>query len=344
MAEKYEVVIIGAGPAGLECARTLAEGGKKVLVLERNLSIIPRKCSGTLTNKDINFKLPESNKIRFNKIYLHFPKGEVTIGSKKLPLVTLDRCNLKKYLFELSKESGAEIRVNSPVLSIEDDFVVVNGKEIKFDYLIGADGSSSILRHHLGLKIKKKLTVVQYNLPIKSKKISIFFDSKFFASGYAWAFPYKNFTLVGACVDSRNLEAAELEKNLIEWMKQRKFSIKNANFEAAIINYDYRGYKFGNKFLIGDAGGFASGLTREGIYFARISGKDVANLILNDKYTPKGIEAILRLKKSQERILSLLRFSGFLRPAVIKMMYFFAKREYFKKKILSQIALYKRKL
>lgn len=34
MSERYDVVIAGAGPAGAQCARDLAERGYEVLVLE----------------------------------------------------------------------------------------------------------------------------------------------------------------------------------------------------------------------------------------------------------------------------------------------------------------------
>lgn len=34
-AEKMDVIIIGAGPAGIACAYTLAKAGKEVLVIER---------------------------------------------------------------------------------------------------------------------------------------------------------------------------------------------------------------------------------------------------------------------------------------------------------------------
>ena len=57
--EKYDVVIIGAGPAGLKCAEILAKNNKKVLVLEKNKNIGKKVCAGGLTMKDFELGIPD---------------------------------------------------------------------------------------------------------------------------------------------------------------------------------------------------------------------------------------------------------------------------------------------
>jgi flavin-dependent dehydrogenase len=49
--ESYDVVIVGAGPGGLACARALAGSGKRVLVLEKAASLGKKICAGELTAK-----------------------------------------------------------------------------------------------------------------------------------------------------------------------------------------------------------------------------------------------------------------------------------------------------
>ena len=68
--------------------------------------------------------------------------------------------------------------------------------------------------------------------------------------------------------------------------------------EAANINFDYRGYRFDNKFLIGDAAGLASGLTGEGIYSAVCSGQAAARTILNPCH--KDTELLNLIKKHRK--------------------------------------------
>jgi choline dehydrogenase-like flavoprotein len=49
--ESYDVIIVGAGPGGLACARALAGSGKRVLVLEKAASLGKKICAGELTAK-----------------------------------------------------------------------------------------------------------------------------------------------------------------------------------------------------------------------------------------------------------------------------------------------------
>ena len=57
---KYEVVIVGAGPGGLRCAEILGQAGKKVLLLEKNAVIGPKICAGGVTRKSIKLlKIPK---------------------------------------------------------------------------------------------------------------------------------------------------------------------------------------------------------------------------------------------------------------------------------------------
>ena len=58
--DKYDVIIVGAGPAGLIAAKNLA-GKKKVLVLEKNRMVGDKVCAGGLTVKDFKeFDTPKS--------------------------------------------------------------------------------------------------------------------------------------------------------------------------------------------------------------------------------------------------------------------------------------------
>ena len=49
--DSYDVVIVGAGPGGLSCARALAGSGQRVLVLEKSEALGKKICAGELTAK-----------------------------------------------------------------------------------------------------------------------------------------------------------------------------------------------------------------------------------------------------------------------------------------------------
>ena len=53
--------------------------------------------------------------------------------------------------------------------------------------------------------------------------------------------------------------------------------------------------------------GFASGLTGEGMYFAMVSGIEIAKKIIDPKYDQPKLKEVIILKKKHEEILSLIK-------------------------------------
>jgi len=306
--DKYEIVIIGAGPAGLAAAEVLAKNGREVLVFEKNKIIGKKVCGGGLSRKflELNYPMKEIGDRFFDSVNYYYQEKKRKISAKSPLIVITEREKLGEYMANIAIKEGAKIRLDSLVERIEDGFVIVNGKKIYFDFLIGADGSNSIVRRFLNIPSKKFLFSLGYNIPKKYKNLEIFFDSKIFGDGYGAVFSHKDYTQIGITIDSNFYTIKEARKVLDNWIKKMKFNIKNGKFMAGVINYDYRGFQFGNKFLIGDAGGFASGLTGEGIFQAILSGREVAKKIINPDYNCPGIKHILTYKFLQERILKRL--------------------------------------
>ncbi len=325
--EKYEVVIVGAGPAGLRAAKILAEAGKRVIVLEKNPVIGPKICAGGVFSKVFQLGIPEDLiERKFYSVKIHLPGKTYEIKSRDYLLSTVDRENLGQWLAKEAENAGAKILTKSFVSKIEKEKVILRtGQVFYFDYLVGADGGNSAVRKYLKLPVKFALTF-QYTSPQYFKDLEIFYDTDLFGAGYGWIFPYKKWTKIGCGSDLKLQTSAatpfspsQLRKNFEQWLAKMKINCQGAKLESLIISYHYQGHQFGNMFLIGEAAGFVSGLSGSGIYSGLISGQEIAKKILNKKYRPK-IFLMLASQKLQEKILEIINANRFLMNCFIRLL------------------------
>ncbi len=299
--EKYDTIIVGAGPAGLRAARVLAEAGKNILVVEKNKGIGQTICAGGLTLRDMEFVPKNIVDSEFNYVILHTAKGSYDVDLGSHPVFTVDRDKLGQSMANEAKNAGAQIRTACRVSAIEGNHIVVNGEKTGFDHLVGADGSNSIVRKFLDIPVDKTGIGIQYVSKTLRENLEVFVDD-FRDILYSWIFPHRGFTSIG--IGGKTGKGASMRRDLDKLCD--RLAIEKTRFEAARINIDYKGFVFGNRFLAGDAAGFASGLTGEGIYQAILSGEEVSKGILNRDYRYPGIKQILRIKNRQESILRIL--------------------------------------
>ena len=76
MVEKYDVIVVGGGPAGLECARALIGSSLSVLVLEKKERIGPKTCAGGIVETVEPIRLPTAD-VRC------FPSLNIRVGQKR---------------------------------------------------------------------------------------------------------------------------------------------------------------------------------------------------------------------------------------------------------------------
>ena len=315
--ENYDVVIVGAGPAGLRCAEMLAKSDKTVLLLEKNKIIGPKVCGGGLPNTDLDrFNIPdELLEKKFKAMTIHSPFFQNEIKSDDEFLYTINREKFGQWQLGKIDKTKVKIRIKTKVKEVDKDYVVLDTDEkIGFKYLIGADGANSIVRKYLGLKTEKFCVAIQYIIPSNEfEKLEFFFDSKLFNSWYAWIFPRKDFVSIGCGCNTNMLSAKKLRENFDIWLKKNQIDISEGRYEAYTINYDYRGYKFDNIFLAGESAGLVSGLTGEGIHSALVSGEEVVKSVLDENYNSKKIEQIVKVGDRHIKILNFLDKLGIFR-------------------------------
>lgn len=316
----YDVVIIGAGPGGLNCAKFLEKSDLKVLLLEKNPVIGPKICAGGITTKDLAYlKIPQDIiDYSYNQIVFETPKIATCAKAKNAFVCTIDRHKFGQW--QLGQLKKTTVLTEKKVVKIMKNSVLLEtGEEIFFKYLVGADGSNSIVRRHLGIKSENIGIGIQYIIPIKKeykKELVLRFSNKEFSLFYGWIFPHKDYLSIGTGGIKGKSDFGKLKKNLENWIKKLGIEIKDGRFEGFVINSDMSECDFGNIFLVGDAAGLASPLTGEGIYSALVSGQEIAEKIIGPDKKLDKISQLKNLLSSHRKIAKTIERAGILRQTI----------------------------
>ncbi len=284
----------------MKCAQQLKNTELSVLLIEKNKIIGPKVCAGGLTGLSAGFDLPESKMRSFNELMFYIDRERYKV-KLIFPLKTIDRYDLGQHL--LSKIKQAEnitILKETIATQIKKDKIITNKGEFYYNYLVGADGSNSLVRRFLGLKSDVSIGLC-CKVPQVTKDLIFYFNPKLLKWGYVWVFPHKHYTNIGVYFDPKHLSSKKAKEVLEDFLKKNRFVYSEKNFEAAILNFLYNGCVFKNTFLIGDAAGLVSKITGEGISPAMISGKEIGKKILKPNYRMQELARVLRVKERQER-------------------------------------------
>ena len=341
MTKKFDIIIVGGGPAGLQCARDLSKSSLRVLLLEKREGFGDKLCAGGLTAKAMEI-LPLPDHIIEQKILrtsIHSRRRDAGTVTPEAKLFTVNRQVLGAYQRSLLEGTQVEVRTNSQVIEIRDQQVILKGGEaFGYRYLVGADGYSSLVRRHLGLKVDKKLIGFQYNIPVEHEypALEISMDARRFSVWYAWIFPHGNTIAVGCCCDPSRVDPQKIKDGFHDWLNDREIDPGDARLESYPIAYDYRGVKFGNIFLVGEAAGLASGFTGEGIYQSLVSGQEVACMIIDPRYKADKLDQVLKYNRILERVMAVFRWAGPLRGSLQEFLVILMNKEWLRMKINAQ--------
>jgi geranylgeranyl reductase len=343
--EHYEVIIVGGGPAGLECARELSNSSLRVLLLEKREGFGDKLCAGGLTLKDMEI-LPLPDHVIEQKILhtsIHSRRRSSGAVTKEPFIFTVDRKVLGSYQRSLLEGTGVEVRTSSQVSGVKGQHILLkDGTAIGFNYLVGADGYSSLVRRHLGLKMEKRLIGFQYTVQLEQEypTLELHMDARRFSTWYAWIFPHGDTIAVGCCCDPRKMNPQKLKAGFHKWLNDRNIEPGDSRLESCPIACDYRGISFGNIFLAGEAAGLASGLTGEGIYQSLASGQEVARMILDPEYEPENLEKVLKYNRATDRVMLFFRRAGLFRGVVQELLLILMNTDRIRNKVRNQFSPY----
>ncbi len=296
----FDVIIIGGGPAGSACARTLSAGGRKVAVLDRAHFPRVKLCAGWLSAPvwDALGCTPGAypGKVwSWNHCHVHYHGHCHTIRAQGH---FIRRIEFDDWLL---RTSGAQVfETSAKTFQRDNGYWHVNGK-FRARSLVGAGGTNCpVARALFPKKLRRPVGAQEHEFQTSSADIArtragadgepeLLLHDDF--SGYAWNVPKTDWLNVGCgTVNPKKVHAG--------WKSARDYFESRAHLPSAAASeldrakghayylYDpsnLEGCQHHNAFSIGDSLGLAQPLTAEGILPAILSGTICAEAILQGR-------------------------------------------------------------
>ena len=295
MPQLWDVVIVGAGPAGSAAAYDLAAAGRRVLLVDRATFPRAKACAGGLTMKAVKaLRYPIDPVVRTwvrDIVLEEKPGSQVRVGRKAPVCAMTVREELDLFCLEKTLARGAAFLQIPAITAIvqQDDRVVMSlgdGTTIEARYLLGADGVHSRVRALAtdGRWFRAGFAV-EANVPYRDEgakhetadSYPLTFDFGAVSRGYGWLFPRDTHVNVGLYVEatgpSSRLDRAALDRYIAARCGPARSYGKPVGQFLGLGAAGYTPEPATRVLLAGDAAGFVDPLTGEGIYGAIRSGQ-----------------------------------------------------------------------
>jgi digeranylgeranylglycerophospholipid reductase len=325
-----DVIVVGAGPAGSIADKTVAESGYSVTVYEKGPLKREKPCGGGVSDRvEKEFNLNPEDPFwerECRGIFLCSPQNNSVrlmdkAGGKGYLVM---RETFDSYLVEKAQKEGATFVENTLVEPSIKNGVVhgVKTKDevIESDIVIACDGTPSSFAQKLGIytgTAYNQATTYQYQMKMDNAEIDekigdnmeIYFGHQWVPYGYSWIFPKRGVVTVGngTWLYAMREKRVNLKKYLDTFIKEHPIAsekLKNAEIlypQSAMMGFRgiVRTLYLDNFMIAGDAAGFVSVPTGEGIYYSMVSGQ-IAGTVAAEALQAKDTSRTF-LKKYEKR-------------------------------------------
>lgn len=307
---QYDVIVIGAGPAGAIASKCCAEKGISTLLLEKER--IPRfkLCGGGVTMSalsHLDFGI-EKDLIE-RECYgerVHFKRHHVE-GRRNSPVaIFVSRDKFDAYLVSKAVDAGSELHEGEKAVSIkpEQSKIVVKTKKETYsaEVIIGADGVNSLCSSYVReFTMPEELGLcIAAEIPATNEEVDEYIDTAadihygVSELGYGWVFPKeKHFSAgIGGILTSMK-NPRDRFRNFLKRLGFRTDVVTHAHL---IPSGGYEREVCSERIiLVGDAAGFVDPYSGEGIKYAFISGKLAAERVVesyeNDDFSKQALDS-----------------------------------------------------
>lgn len=319
--DRVDVIVVGAGPAGLMAAREASKRGAAVLLLEKENSFGLKVCGEAVSRSALDTaEIPPSDrkqvissKIRGCNIYSPDEKKVVQLLAEDLGYkegYILDKPLFLEKIAEMAAEDGVTIHMNSEVKSVKREKGVISGvlcekhgktEHVRSKTVIGCDGfNSSVLKDALGISPRPVIPCIQYKMADcrgLEKGMMLFYLGKEVApGGYVWVFP-KSENTANVGIGARRGPAKQYLDKFIQKHQEMFAKAKITNMGAAAVPVCGQLVNTVNKNLLicGDASGQVIPFTGGGIHSSLWGGKLAGRTMA--KALEEGDTSVDRLKR-----------------------------------------------
>ncbi|MBQ0985734.1 geranylgeranyl reductase family protein [Streptomyces sp. F63] len=293
-ADVWDVVVVGAGPAGASAAYAAAVAGRRTLLLEK--AELPRykTCGGGIIGPSRDalppgFELPLRDRVHAVTFSLN---GRLTRTrrSKTMLFGLINRPEFDQALVDAAEAAGARVRTGVQVSRVEQHgtavpdrrtvaVVLSGGETVLARAVVGADGSASRIGAHVGVRMDQVDLGLEAEIPVPETVAEdwagrVLIDWGPMPGSYGWVFP-KGDTLTVGVISARG-EGAATKRYLEDFVGR----LGLAGFEPSISSGHLTRCRAedsplsrGRVLVCGDAAGLLEPWTREGISFALRSGR-----------------------------------------------------------------------
>ncbi len=299
----YDVIIVGAGPAGSSAALFLKREGFKCILLDRAIFPRDKPCGGAISPRILE-KYPFLRTFIDNSNYsLSFyvrKYGDLmpeTISSNTVNpvLYSVRRIKFDNDLLNLAKKENIEVMEGIRIAKIENlpekvILLLISGEKIEGRYLIGADGVNSYVRRHSGLESywdKNTVALIFMNeVQADPQVIQEYYSEQRTchlelswgeSHGYGWIFPksdHINYGFGSVLHDTTSskilMQFNHFVKDCLQNKRLPSISVSLSHPTTWMVQMGGPMAKFstGRILLIGDAAGFVHPVSGEGIIYA----------------------------------------------------------------------------
>jgi digeranylgeranylglycerophospholipid reductase len=333
----YDIIIVGAGPAGLNAGIFAAKQGAEVLVLDKKKELgIPVRCGEAVIENifhDFNIK-PTKDIVanRVNSMKLFSSKGKKIKLDIKLYGYILKRDKFEQHLGARARAKGVKIQLNTTVIGYKKNQVKITSNDgktsrnLKARIVIGADGVESRLGRWAGIDTQLKpedIAVCQQylleDIEVDKKAVEFYWGSKYSPHAYIWVFP-KSDNSANVGIVTLGSVKADLGKFLNNFIQFRAPTSKKTHVIAGCVpqaNPPSQVLK-DNVLLVGDAARVAIPVTGAGIGHALVTGKwagELAGKVITDR---RSISELKNYEIMMDKIRKKIQRSYELKQKVLK--------------------------